>query len=155
MKQIPLNKGKFALVDDEDFDTLSQKKWFVSTDGYAVRQDTKNGAHLHVRMHRVIVNAPSAMQVDHADGNRLNNQKSNLRLATKADNMRNRKMQRNNTSGYRGVFKAGSKWASAICFENRLINLGYFTDILDAARAYNEKARELFGEFARLNEVPE
>ena len=105
MKQIFLTKGFIALVDDDDYNHLSQWKWHVSN-GYAVR--TRHFKDLNgkwckqtIFMHRVIMNTPKGMYTDHVDQNKLNNCKPNLRFCTISENNRNRKPQTNNNSGYK------------------------------------------------------
>lgn len=114
-KKIPLTQGKFALVDDEDFEYLSQWKWHASkysNSYYACRTINSN----KVLMHRFILNAQKELEVDHIDGNGLNNQKLNLRIVTHSRNMQNRKNNSNNKSGYKGVFfnKREKRWMSQI-----------------------------------------
>ena len=93
---------------------------------------------------------PEGMEVDHINGNSLDNRKSNLRICTHKENVRNQKLSAANTSGYRGVSwnKASKKWEAYIKVNQKRIYLGKFVDILDAARAYAKKAKECFGEFA-------
>jgi hypothetical protein len=159
MKEIPLSQGMVALVDDEDFEFLNQFKWCTSKPRqtfYAVRAFRRNGIKSTIRMHRVIMGIPDDVQVDHRDGDGLNNQKCNLR---QTDNQHNSKNQRVRTfpksSKYKGVcfHKASHKWAASIKFnyEKRYLGL-HITEAL-AALAYNKAALELFGEFASLNKV--
>ena len=148
MKQIPLGKsGKFALVDDADFDWLSQLKWRDSCNGYA------SSGVKSIKMHRLIMQTPKGMHTDHIDGNGLNNQRSNLRICTQSQNGMNRGAQINSTSGNKGVFKRGKRWKSQIKVGKKIKYLGYFASKTEAAIAYNKAALEHFGEFARLNEV--
>lgn len=154
MKQIPLTQGKFALVDDEDFEELNKYKWYW--DRYYARRSmprTSKGNQQGSKMHRVIINTPKGMHTDHIDGNKLNNQKSNLRICTNAENCRNSGKRKNNHSGYKGVhwFARGKKWKSCICVNYKIIHLGSFDNKIDAAVSYNEAAKKYFGEFAHLN----
>jgi hypothetical protein len=148
-QKIPLSQGKHALVDDEDFDRISQWKWHFS-DGYAARHSEGSRP---VRMHREIMQPSDGLEVDHIDGNKLNNCRSNLRLATHGQNMRNRKLQTGGTSQYKGVvwYAQTSRWQAKIQVDRKTIHLGYFADEIDAARAYDKAACTHFGEFARLN----
>tara|TARA_R110002012_G_scaffold306538_2_gene511321 strand:+ start:590 stop:1120 length:531 start_codon:yes stop_codon:yes gene_type:complete len=93
--------------------------------------------------------------IDHIDGDSSNNSISNLRAATRSQNMRNRKSDKNSSSMYLGVgwVKAGAKWVARIKIEGKVKHLGYFTDEQEAARVYNKEASEYFGEFANLNEI--
>jgi len=157
MKIIPLTQGKEALVDDEDYDRLmTMGSWFahfnnVAGNGYWYAE-TRSGSD-HVKMHRVILHAPDNKIVDHIDGNGLNNQKSNLRLATQSQNQANSKLREDNTSGLKGVsYKHRiSKWAAKISYQGEESHLGYFEDKIKAAEAYDRAAKRLHGEYARLN----
>lgn len=157
MKQIPVGRGKFALVDDEDFERLSQFKWMC------YRARSKNTKCWHVRlskwgkqtyMHRMIVFPPAGMIVDHIDRDGLNNQKSNLRFCTHWQNSMNAS-PRLGTSKYKGVCfrKDSRKWRARIRVHGKLIQLGNFDNEEDAARCYDEAAKKYFGEFAYLNNV--
>lgn len=151
-REIPLSKGKVALVDDNDFAWLSQWKWSFHSGGYAYRLISENGRRKAVHMHRLIINAPDGMDVDHVDGDGLNNRRSNLRIATRSENLRNRRT-RAPSSGYKGValHRQSGLYRSVIYLDTKQITLGYFRNATDAALAYDAKARELFGAFARLN----
>lgn len=155
LKTIPLSKGMEAIVDDDDFDRLSKWSWFYHKNGYAMRSYREDGKYKKERMHRVVIDCPVNMDVDHINGNKLDNRKSNLRIATRTQNNANKKMQRNNTSGYRGVnwSKQHNKWVAKIQFKRKCIHLGLFENKEDGALAYNKAALEYFGEFARLNDV--
>ena len=158
MKQIPLTKGQFALVDDEDFDRVNQFKWYadkrISKKGvvyyYAARRYTVNGKSILQRMHSFIFGDSSHKKhIDHKDSDRLNNQKYNLRFATPSENGMNiRKIGK-----YKGIFyyKATNKFSAQIMIKYNKIHLGYFNTEIEAAKAYDKKAIELFGEFANLN----
>lgn len=149
-KSIPLTQGKFALVDDEDFEWLNQWKWFVIKDHnvfYAVR--TQN----HIKMHNVIMKPSDGFIVDHKDGDGLNNSKINLRICTTSQNQMNKRKPSNNTSGYKGVHfhKPSKKYLARICLNNKRIVIGFFKEPQDAARAYDQAAVKYFGEFAKTN----
>lgn len=153
MKKIPLTKGKFAIVDDDDYEWLSQWKWYAAKGHntyYAKRHTTKQGSYTTIEMHTLICDAE---QIDHKDGNGLNNQRNNLRPATYSQNAANRTKQINNTSGFKGVYwhKHASKWYARIQVNNKRINLGYFTNKIEAAKSYDKAASIYFGEFAKLN----
>ncbi len=156
-KLIPLNKGKSVVVDDADFDKFSQWHWFFQANrngnGYAVRKTTRNAKSVWLKMHREIIEAPSGMQVDHIDGNGLNNQRSNLRLCTATDNARNSRSRRGSSSEFKGVSwsKSGKAWQAYIAADKQTIYLGLFEDEGFAARVHDSAARKLHGEFARLN----
>lgn len=147
MAEILLSAGKYATVDDVDFEWLSQWKWTYSGHGYVHRGD--NGRKIY--MHRLIAGWD---RVDHIDGNGLNNQRSNLRPTSIAENGRNRGANRNNTSGYKGVFRnSKSTWSSRIVSDGKNKYLGSFKSKEEAALAYNEAALKYHGEFARLNVI--
>lgn len=136
------------MVDDNKYDYLRQFNWKI-TKGYAMRT-TGIGER---RMHRLLINAKKGEVVDHIDGNPLNNQVANLRICSQGQNMGNRKINKNNRSGYKGVFflKSLNKWRAAIKFNGKFIHIGLFAKPEDAAIAYNRKAIEFFGIFANLN----
>ncbi len=158
MKMIPLTRGLFALVDDEDFEFLSQWNWYALTcrdSFYAARNGwtTRGEPRGAVLMHRVLL--PGAVQVDHKNRNKLDNQKANLRPATVSTNSQNRPLYRSNTSGYKGVtfHKPTQTWKARISKDGRrwYVGGGYFDSAEEAGRAYDEAAKQLFGEFACLN----
>lgn len=142
-----------ALVDDADYEWLSAHKWCASyPNTYALRRLPRSeGGHI-VWMHKVILGASRGIEVDHIDGNPLNNQRSNLRLATHRENSFNTKRPTTNKSGFKGVYwhKAAGKWAACITIHDKAKHLGLFVDIDDAAKAYELAARANFGAFARL-----
>jgi len=151
-RRIPLTRGLFAIVDAEDYPRLSQYTWFTEGTGqncYAVRKE--NGK--SIKMHRWIMDAPDNLVVDHIDHNGLNNRKENLRICTFAENCRNLRSSRCKTSKYKGVHwnKRCKKWAAQISCDNKTYHLGYFTDELSAANAYDNAAQKYHGEFASLN----
>lgn len=150
MKEIPLSKGLIALVDDDDFEWLSKFKWHALGGRYAANRKGHKGTYRY--MHKMITNFK---MTDHIDGNGFNNQKTNLRFATPSQNMCNRGLQKNSTSGFKGVsFNRNiGKYRAYIKINGHQKHIGYFSDIEKAAAAYNKKALELHGEFARLNEI--
>jgi hypothetical protein len=160
MKLIALTRGLSAMVDDNDFDWLSQWRWQAMKSGrnfYASRDvrigPRRENKRIRILMHRVILGIPVDLQVDHRDMNTLNNQRPNLRAATRAQNNGNRRSHRGSTSRYKGVFWSGQaeKWQARIIVDSRQVHLGLFVDEAAAARAYDAAAREHFREFARLN----
>ena len=153
MKEIPLfHQDKVTIVDNYEFEWLSQFKWLYKTGGY-IRRLEWNGRQISFYMHREIMNAPVGMVVDHIDRNPLNNQRSNLRICTIPENLRNYKIAKNNTSGYMGVSirKTTHRWEASIMVNRLSIHLGYFRTAKDAAIARDEAAKKYFGEFAHLN----
>ena len=156
--------GKFALVDDEDFEVLNKFKWHLKPSdlsynpekiGYAKRGTRKEGKYTNVIMHRVILKAEEGEICDHANGNTLDNRKENLRICTFKENSINSKKPRGNTSGFKGVSwnKPANKWIVFIAGDTKRIYLGLFSDKLEAAKVYNEAALKYHGEFARLNVI--
>ena len=113
----------------------------------------RDGKRSVIQMHRLIVNPPRGVIVDHRDRDGLNNQRDNLRIATRADNRRNSVPQKNNASGLKGVYWKvdHQKWSAQIRVGARLRTIGYYGTAGEAARAYDAAAREAFGEFARCN----
>lgn len=160
VKYIPLTQGKFAIVDDEDYDRISELNWFVMNNQrifYAGGWSPMvNGKRTHYLMHRIIMDACKGQQIDHKDGNGLNNQRMNLRFCTISQNLQNQRISKHPSkhSKYKGVtwHKSAKKWQASIRGENhRDYYLGSFVNEEDAAKAYDKKAKELFGEFARCN----
>lgn len=160
MKEIKLTQGKVALVDDDDYERVNQYKWsaaLIGSDFYAVRTIHCGGKAKSIKMHRFILNlSDSSIQVDHKNANTLDNTRSNIRKCSHAENMRNQGKKSTNTSGFKGVclHKATMKWQASITLNRKQINLGYYIDKIEAARAYNAAAILHHGEFARLNEIP-
>jgi hypothetical protein len=156
MKEIQVTQGFIALVDDEDFEYLNQFKWHIKKDrstNYATTNIKHDGGYKTITMHRFILDAIKGVQVDHINHNGLDNQKHNLRLCSNSQNQMNRGYYRNCTSKYKGVsfYKKTKKWKAYIKINGKRINLGYYHCEIDAAKKYNDKAVELFGEFAFIN----
>lgn len=157
MKKIPLTHGKFALVDDEDFEYLNQWKWHSCTKGYAKRskkfvKDDGKISCKSIFMHKLILNVKYPLQVDHIDLNKSNNQKSNLRVATNSENACNRLKIKSSNNKFKGVWKSKKgKYYARIFRHKKCIHLGHFKTEIDAAMAYNKAALIEFGKFARLN----
>lgn len=171
MREIPLTQGKVALVDDEDYERVSRFKWTAFKGRrqrsrskriiererwYAVRRETTPEGQRMVAMHRFILGAKRGAEVDHADTNGLNNRRKNIRLCTRAQNCANqRKLKfykgRRPTSRYKGVTwnKRSGKWCAQIGYNYKHYHLGLFISEMEAAQAYAERAKQLFGRFAR------
>ena len=155
-KLISLTQGFFAIVDEQDYESLSQFKWTVKinpTNTYAYRKD--GGKTIH--MHRVVLEAKHEEICDHINGNGIDNRRKNLRLCTMSQNMANSKLGAQNTSGYKGLLRRNGRWVARICFKtNGKKNskwLGTFNTKRDAAIAYNTALRKIHGSYARLNKI--
>lgn len=150
MKKIPLTKGKFVLVDDEDFGRVHQFKWYLSNDGYASRNKRENNRRVTIRMHRFILSVKPGENVDHISGDRLDNRRSNLRLATRQENAFNRGRTLKNKSGYKGVSAKKNRWLAQITRNYKVIYLGLFKTKTEASLAYKAAAKKYHGEFAHV-----
>lgn len=146
-KLIPLNNGCFAKVSNEKFDIVKDINWTVCSDGYVTSRKLKK------YLHRFITDCEEGMIVDHINHDVLDNRCSNLRICTNKENVRNSMLRSDSTTMYKGVHldKRRDKYISSISFNGKNIFLGYFEDKIEAARAYDKKAKELFGKFAYLN----
>lgn len=156
MKLIPLSRGKFARVDDEDYTWLDSWKWYCSSSGYAIRTVNdlagiggKKTRTIH--MHREILRAEELV-VDHIDGDPLNNQRSNLRTCTHSQNMWNRRHQVGSKSKLKGVTKNQKSpgYISRITVDNKTIYLGTYGTEMEAHLAYCNAAEAIFEDFSRL-----
>lgn len=157
---IALSRGKVALIDDDDSQLVGEYRWWLypvaTTTHHAGTQITDSHGNRHyLAMHRLIMNAPAGMDVDHINGNGLDNRKINLRLCARGENVRNRRPQVRRSSRYKGVVwhKQTNCWMARISLHSKEHYLGLFHNELDAARAYNAAAKKLHGSFARLNEL--
>lgn len=159
VKQIFLNgekaSGLFALVDDCDFELLSACRWHLVVNTYAGRNVREGEKYSIAYMHRVIMNAPKGVLVDHINHNPLDNRRENLRLCSHAQNMRNKRMHPKNKTGFRGVsvHPETGKYRATIRYQGKTRHIGLFETAESAATAWNEKALEIWGEFASLNLV--
>lgn len=161
MKQIKLTQGKVALVDDADYEELSEYKWYASkykNIWYAERMGrTSWGKRYVIRMHRQILglNYKDNNYVDHWNHNGLDNRRQNLRVCTQTQNCYNKRHQHQKSSGFQGVSWCDRQlqWRASITYKNSHKFLGYFDFEEEAAKAYNKAAEESFGEFASLNNM--
>ena len=160
MKLIKITQGLFTKVDDEDFDRLSQFRWWARKDKtgkiYVQRKARVSAStRKNIGMHAEIAGTPSGFQTDHINGDTLDNQSSNLRICTTSQNGMNRGKPKNNTSGFKGIVfdkrKRAKPWIAKIKKDFKSIYIGTYETALEAALAYDIAAKEIHGEFAQLN----
>lgn len=166
--EIMTRNGYTFQVDEQDYELASSRKWIGARfrerkkDGewgkerkYIIRFIHENGKRKHQRLHRFLLDAPRGLEVDHKNGDTLDNRRCNIRLCTRAQNQMNKCKQLRNRSGYKGVcwYQWGNKWEANITIDCKTIVVGRFLTKEEAALAYNKAALEHFGEFARLNEI--
>ena len=151
-RAVPLTKGKYALVDEEDYERVMQCNWSLSGD---LRYTSARIKGCLILMHRFIINPPKDMVLYHINGDGLDNRKCNLRVCTQRQNSYNCIGSKNVSSKFKGVswHKLTSKWRATIMKDRKQIYLGLFTDEREAAKAYNKKAYELFNSFSKLNDI--
>jgi hypothetical protein len=158
VKEIKLaNSDNYTLVDDDDYERFKHLPWRESQHGYAQVCKAVNKRSKTFHLHREIMSPPDGLYVDHINGNPLDNRKENLRIVTHQQNMFNVKNYITNKSGYRGVswHPQRNKWRARLHYLGNEIHIGVFDSKEDAARAFNKKAAELYGEYARLNVINE
>ncbi len=158
--RVPLNHGRYALVDAEDLARVAAYRWYAAEEdgrwhaqrGERVTEGGRTRVRI-VRMHRFILDVPPDVHVAPVNGDGLDNRRSNLRVSTPREDQARRRLNRNNTSGYRGVSWHGplGKWRAGIVKRPLRLHIGYYATAEAAARAYDAKARELFGEAAYQN----
>lgn len=153
-RTLQLTRGQNTLIDEDDFEMVAHLRWNLQRHGriyYARRLERlPSGKMKAVPMHRLIMNAPHDRDVDHRNGDGLDNRRENLRIATTQQNMRNTRKHRG-ASKFKGVYRNKHRWRSSLCINGKAINLGCFETEREAAHAYDKAAREHFGEFARTN----
>jgi len=165
---IYIGKGKWAVIDREDYDTVRDFNWHLGTKGYAQtsfydaeKYNKETNGTRTARLHRLILGVVGGVKVDHVDRNKLNNRRRNLRPCSNAENLRNRgacKVRKSEiTSTHKGIYFERKKrlWRVKIVVDGRRIHGGRFKSETDAARKYNELAIIHHGEFACLNKVPQ
>lgn len=157
MKKIPLSQGKYALVDDADFEELNKYNWFAHKKSRGIFYVERNyrrieGKQTTIKMHREIMQPLEGMVIDHIDGDGLNNQRSNLRICTGTENKQNQRKYKNNTSGFKGVsfYRGSRKWGANIGAGGERVFLGLLTSKLKAYEAYCEACIKYHGAFSRL-----
>lgn len=148
-----LTQGKYTIVDNEDYEYLMQWKWHYASwaTGYAKRLFSREGKRVAIPMHRVVMNAPRGMVVDHINGGSLDNRKNNLRVCTIKENNRNKKPRKGGTSEYAGVHfhTITNCWRAVIKVDGIKSHLGSYDNEELAARIYEIHAIQRYGEFAR------
>lgn len=154
-KQVPITKGLFVLVDDEDFDRVMARRWQAKPakhkraeqkTWYAQTQFNRKT----VLMHRWILGVQPGQEVDHINRNGLDNRRSNLRICSKSENNANRGFY-DPKSGFRGVYVQGRRFVARISINGVRVHLGIYADEISAAKAYDEAAKRQYGQFATLN----
>ena len=151
---IPLTQGESAIIDTCELDVVDGVRWHVirsPNTNYAGTAFTENGKRKTVRMHRILMGDPEGKEIDHINGNGLDNRLANLRVVDRSKNGMNRRKQKNNKSGYKGVYldKDSGKWRAVIKAYGKVINLGSFSSKEDAHQAYCEASKKYHGEFGR------
>jgi hypothetical protein len=151
---IPLTRGREAVIDAADLAIVGHDNWYAMAGGrpvYAARKETRGGKHQAVLMHRVLMDAAGTHDVDHRDCDGLNNRRSNLRVCSRSENMRNMAAPRHNRSGVKGVSWCADrgKWLAQIKVDGKAVNLGRFDSMEAAQAAYANGAAVHHGEFAR------
>ncbi|MBE3116907.1 hypothetical protein IMZ68_06850 [Candidatus Bathyarchaeota archaeon] len=152
-KTISLSQGQVALVDDADFEWLSQWKWCADHQHNSVYAIRAGSYRKIIYMHRLIMDAKPGQMIDHRNNNGLDNQRGNLRHCTNMQNARNSIKKKKGSSRFKGVCwkKSNRNWTAQIRLRYKSFHIGSFASEIDAARAYDVKAKELFGEFAKTN----
>jgi hypothetical protein len=158
MKPVPLTQKQITLVDDADYDkVVAAGSWYAQrqrnkTKWYAAINRWENGKSRKIYLHRFLMNTD--IEVDHVDGNGLNNQRYNLRECTRKENNRNKTVSdTKNHTIHKGVYWIADKhkWRAIICVDRKNIHLGYFVEELSAVKAYDDAALKHFGAFACTN----
>ena len=151
---IPLANGQFAIIDAQDVEKVQSKKWLVATRGDVVCYVWSQGNRQVVKLHRLILDAPTGMSVDHKNHNRLDNRRCNIRVCTQSQNGANmRAWSKPKASSYKGVTFHAGKWEAFVKKNRVRTYLGRFTSEIEAALAYNAAAIQLHGEFAHINHI--
>jgi hypothetical protein len=162
MKEIPLRNRQgvivaFTQVDDDMYDYLMQWRWQLHSNRYAARAIGPRESRRALLLHRVVADVPDSHDVDHINHNKLDNQRGNLRIATRQQNMQNRpKYKHNASSQYKGVSfdRQRNRWRASIRVNKKAVSLGSHQTEIAAALAYNHAATRYFGDYANLNLLP-
>lgn len=155
VREIELTRGKIALVSAEDYERLSAVKWYAMKDSRSgTFTAARGGGGRFILMHRLIIgDIPEGLEIDHINGDSLDNRRENLRICKHSQNRKNNKKYETNTSGFMGVhFRTErQKWVAMIYADGKRQYLGHYDTPEEAAVAYDEAALRLHGEFATLN----
>jgi len=158
MKRILLKgeygKNKFITIDNDDYEIIKMNNWFLLKSGYVVRNTPRiKGIKRTEYLHRIIAKTPIDYDTHHKNNDKLDNRKCNLEILVREEHLPLKSLQRNNSSGYKGVswFKRDRKWHAYIKYNGKQYHLGYFNDIKKAAIAYNKMAKRVFNNKVRLN----
>lgn len=148
--EIPLGKNQFAIIDSDDLEFVMRYEWRFKTGhcNYAVTMGRNS-----TKLHNYIMNCPEGKVVDHRNGNGLDNRRDNLRICEHYQNVWNQKKAKNTKNRFKGVQKRGKKWSASISCRNKRYQLGVFDTEAEAAIAYNDKAKELHGDFSNINKI--
>lgn len=153
---VELAQGVVSVIDAADAAEVGKSLWRLSVKGYAMTDIKTNGKWTSLRLHRLLLDPPLDMQIDHINGDRLDNRRANLRICSHSENQRNSRPAmtyggKRVFSQYKGVYASGSRFRAQIGINWKQVRLGTFDTAEEAALAYDGAAREHFGEFARTN----
>lgn len=153
-KNLKLSNGGYTIIDNIDYELVKNYKWYKikkRNTWYARTCIQKKCVYIH----RLIMNHPEGMMIDHLDGNALNNRRNNLRICTVGQNNRNTRKRKGGTSKYKGVSwcKEKMKWVAHIKVNYKSKNMGCFNNEIEAAEAYNKAALLHFGDYAYINKL--
>lgn len=154
---IALSQGKLCFIDRADMGIVKNYHWFAHRNGktfYCMTHDwDKNGKRVFIAIHRLLINVPKGMQIDHVDRNGLNNTRKNLRECSPIENSHNKGVTSANKSGYKGVsfYTKHNKWRASLKCNGKEYYGGIYSCRIAAAYRYDQIARQVFGEFAYTN----
>lgn len=147
--RVPLTRGFVAIIDAEDVERVAGRNWSaaIRANGrvYAMRVEREKA----ILLHRFLISPPAGMDIDHANGDALDNRKSNLRVATRSENNANARLRKDNAAGFKGVICKGRKWRAEIAYYGTRCYIGAFNSPEEAHSAYVAASKELYGEFSR------